>query len=411
MRQCVKSYLFILLAIAGLISVTGPAFATINDPAHCDGSKNDPDTCFGSGPGSSSVCAGALFGGPLGCTANDVGIAKAFDISATECVKDQPIDFNAKFEVLTQGGVTRYDIGLYFALGGQGSDATAQTGECSVSIITPTNSTTDPIPGTTLSGKGFVNLDNAGNADPNGDLCGDINSAFKPQVVAVSLEGVTCTESDLFFNPATGECQATAPSGVTNPQKCMALPNAVSWRQTGANGLCNSPLDAFPGTTSKCKVDTTFAIPIRVLAEAAGQKCAETTPVCSVVRYGVEITNSASSPENLILDNICDDKFGPLAGTGCPTGTYKTVKSTTCLAGADIPPGEAYRCHFEAELCQTDLSHTNTITAKLHGKVHTGDVVNWPTAAAANNQVTINSLGSIGTSRTCPTTFDDGVGP
>ncbi len=326
-----------VLAVGGLLVGPQPAFAT-NSPGTCDGSAYDPDTCTGRTIGNKQVCAGDLFGPNLNCTANDVKIGHATnvrvpgtDIPITSCVRGSTVDFTADFKVSTNGGVTRYDIGLYFATDGDPNHDGAKTGTCSVSKETWANT----------SSSEFIQL------DPIPDTCGDIDNAHKPQVVTLTLSAL-CQESPLFLNEDTGKCQATAPA--PNAKRCMILPNIVSWRQTGANDLCDSPIDAFPGTTSKCKTDTTFGIPVTVEDAKVGvEKTANPTSLPEPggwVTYTVKVTNTVSF-SNVTITSIVDSIYGNLADA---SNSNVTDNSCPNLVGKALVPGGFETCTFKASM-------------------------------------------------------------
>lgn len=138
----------------------------------------------------------------------------------------------------------------------------------------------------------------------------------------------------------------------------MSLPNAVSWRQTGANDVCDSPLDAFPGTTAKCNVNPAFGIPVIVeTATVTVVKVASPTSVPETggtVHYTVTVTNSASFVD-LTIDSISDDTYGvlttlPACGAGEPPPTCTPSGTTSCasLVGTTLTPSGSASCGFDA---------------------------------------------------------------
>src|SRR5262249_44761656 len=316
-----------LLAVGGLLWGAQPGLAT-NLATQCDGSTNDPDTCTGKGATSTNVCMGNLFAPTnptsLNCTANDVRIAFADNVrdpvtnaALTSCFADSTLHFQADFHVETSGGVTRYDLGLYFSSDGDPNADGAKSGACSVSKIIATNSDK------------FINLDLPGNggSQPT-DSCGDIDDAHKPQTVTLTLSAV-CKASALFFNPATGQCQ-TSNNGGSLTQHCMLLPNGVSWRQTGANDVCDSPLDAFPGTKSKCNANPAFGIP--VIVEDGALTVTKTASPTSVPETGATATYTVkgnNTPPFVSVDitSLIDDKYGDLLDPSNPN-----VSDNTCPA-------------------------------------------------------------------------------
>lgn len=327
------------LAVGGLLLGAQPAFAAANAANACDGTSNDPDTCTGRTTGNGLVCMGDLsgFGTGINCTANDVSIGFADNVrdsngnTIRSCVQGSTLtNATADFHVVTSGGVTRYDIGLYFAIDGDPNHDGAKSGGCSVSKISQNNN---------ISGN-FLQLD----PSPP-DTCGDIDNGHKPQVVRITFS-TPCQPSPLFFNPTTGQCQATAPSPTA--AHCVILPNGVSWRQTGANDVCDSPLDAFPGTTSKCNVNPTFGIP--VIVEQANVVVDKTASPLTVpetggtVTYTVKVTNM-SSVVTLTIDTVTDSLYGNLADASNPNVTNNTCPS---LVGVTLQPNQFTTCTFDA---------------------------------------------------------------
>jgi hypothetical protein len=321
-------------ALAALMLWASPASAVV-----CTGSASDPETCTARTGGNGSACMGDLFGGALVCTANDVRIGFADNVrdpttntAITSCISGSTLAFKADFHVeLT--AQARYDIGLYFATDGDAAHDGARAGQCSVSKITAASNTSN-----------FINLDNPG-AQPT-DSCGDIDDAHNPQVVTLTLSAA-CAEGALFFNPTTGKCQATSPG--PGAAKCMALPNCTSWRQTGANGVCDSPLDAFPGTKSKCNCDDAFGIPVIVeQATLAVVKTAYPTSVTETghdVTYTVQVTNNAQFV-SVTISSIIDDLYGDLSSDA----TNTLIKNSTCdsMVGSVLAPGGSKSCQFDA---------------------------------------------------------------
>ncbi|UTW13429.1 DUF11 domain-containing protein [Marinobacterium rhizophilum] len=179
----------------------------------------------------------------LNCTANDVRIANATNIVIDDdgcAFPGDTVDFTATFTVeLT--AQARHDIGIWFAEDGDPNGDGALTGTCTAA--TPAyapdppwldlDGTLDPFPG-------------PGKKEPSGvqDTCGDIDAAHNPLFPVVTLTNVACVDSD-------GDGK-------------LNLPNCTSWRQPGANELCEGPLDAYPGSPSKCRCDDGFNIDIDV---------------------------------------------------------------------------------------------------------------------------------------------------
>ena len=177
-------------------------------------------------------CAQDVAGFHLNCTANDVSLFGASNITILDdgCVsQDDTVTFTANFQVdLT--AEARYDLGIWFADDGDPNGDGAKTGTCTVA--TPAYEPDLP----------WVDLDGGG------DTCGDIDDDHNPLFPTITLT-VKCSDSD-------GDGK-------------LNLPYLTSWRIPGANELCTSPEQAFPGTPSKCKSDTGFQVDIDVPPEGS----------------------------------------------------------------------------------------------------------------------------------------------
>ena len=273
-------------------------------------------------------CMDDLFPGTLNCNANDVQIARATNIVITDpcSFPGDSVTFNATFQVVLTAQ-TRYDIGLYFATDGDPNRNGALTGTCLVSNLPLTP---DPP---------FVNL------DPAPDSCGDINAAHSPMNVTINSFTSTCIDSD-------GDGR-------------LNLPNCSSWRQPGANELCTSPLQAFPGAPSKCRCDLGFNIDIPVpAATLTVVKTASPTSLNEpggTVRFTVSIRNDSADPVNTVtINSLTDTVFGNLR-----SAANTAVSNNTCLSlDTSIGAGETVSCAFDAPITgNAGFLHTDTVTA------------------------------------------------
>jgi len=142
------------------------------------------------------------------------------------------------------------------------------------------------------------------------------------------------------------------------------LPYCTSWRQGGANELCTSPLDAYPGAPSKCNCDAGFTVPINVPAASLGVvKNADPDSVGEGgqnVTFTVELTNNTVDPDNDVIldasdcvnapqDGLCDSVYGDIR-TPDKNGENNKIISTTCGNVSTIQPGaeNAVTCSFVA---------------------------------------------------------------
>jgi hypothetical protein len=91
----------------------------------------------------------------LNCTANDIRISRAIDVSQTSCIEGSTFDLTGTFEVIVTANA-RYDAGFFFNIKG-GPNARLGVGvqDCSLSVLTRTIQPSQ-------------NLD--------GDTCGDLNA-------------------------------------------------------------------------------------------------------------------------------------------------------------------------------------------------------------------------------------------
>jgi hypothetical protein len=254
-----------------------------------------------------NVCMDDLFPGTLNCSANDVTIASASVPEGTTCQEDTTFTLTADFLVVLSGkGQTRYDLGLYFDIKGEPDNDGARGGFCSLNAIQqgePDYLQLDPSPP---------------------DICGDINNTNSPLETTITIPGVLCqdTDGDGFLN----------------------LPNCTSWRQPGSNGVCDSPLDAFPGSPSKCNCDDTFNVPVQVESASAVLIKRSTQ---AVVTYETSVTNSSES-RTVRLDALCDDIYGTIDGS-CPSGGLG-IQSTTCDLPQTLAAGGSYSCTFDVRV-------------------------------------------------------------
>ena len=170
-----------------------------------------------------TVCMEEAFGSSLGCTANDIRIVSAQNITILDdgCqFSGDTVQFSANF-VVQSSARTRFDIGLWFAVDGDQNNDGALTGQCTVA--TP-----------------YHNDDN--------DFCGDISDGFNPQNPRFTLTTV---------------CKR-------NVNGWLLLPYCSAWRQPGGNTVCSSAEQAYPDVRSKCKCDAFFFVQIAVPAPGGG---------------------------------------------------------------------------------------------------------------------------------------------
>jgi hypothetical protein len=263
-----------------------------------------------------------LAGFALNCTANDVQISRATVLEITDPC-EYPGDkttFVADFEVVVTAK-ERYDIGLYFATDGDlNKDGAISQGPfpvnsgiengCSVSNIGPENAD-------------FVDLDDY---PTTGDSCGDITKGDNPLNAPITITAV-CNDPD-------GD-------GFLN------LPNCTSWRQSGANEMCGTPTDAFPGAPSKCRCDGDFQVDVPVPPAKLDVK--KTAFPASVkepganVTFQVDVLNAGIDPANgVTLDKMTDSVFGNLMD-----GANGEITTNSCHSmDPALISGVARSCQF-----------------------------------------------------------------
>jgi hypothetical protein len=280
----------------------------------------------------------------LNCTANDVTLASVGNLCVHvpsghpqedpnrpgcqapnqdgnfTCVSGQDFTFTADY-TMPLTAQARYDLGLYIATDGGGDDG-AITGECANNVLTAANSETyfsSPL-----------------DRQYPEDICGDITDAHNPQV---------------FSQTITTLCNDTG-SGVS-------LPWCTSWRQPGADELCNTTdyttaaeWDAYPGSPSKCNCGLLF---IDVFSETASITVVKTALTPGVpetggsATYSVAITANAQV-SNVTIDTLTDNKYGDITSTHVTGGGFQAVTETTCIMPIVIAAGATYNCTFTGDV-------------------------------------------------------------
>jgi hypothetical protein len=309
----------------------------------------------------------------LGCTANDVSVAKVINVRSP--VTGLPIktctpgnfNFLADFLVETTSTSSRSNIGLYFQTNPQATDALS--GTCSDNILTPANDPKyeelDP-QSTKISGKTVQTPDNCGDTSSTDTaVCLDANnlvvSCSSPHTQTFPSTQVVTVEIDNFV------CPSNVPNGTQ-----LNLPNCTSWQIPGGTIQCdsndgtyfgaflNGKPTAIPGTPSKCNCGS---IPLGITVQTPGvtvvkdctipgndpaqdhlSKCTfgstSTNTEGGDVVYTATITNQ-SNFGNSIVDQICDSQYGTISDDGvvttkCAAGAFCKAKCT----GTDTPfPG------------------------------------------------------------------------
>lgn len=282
----------------------------------------------------------------LTCTAQDVTLSQVTNINITsggsctggvcKCFLGGNVTFTATFGMdLTAD--TRYDIGFYIATDGDlgtVQNPGALTGTCQSTNVTSTN------------GLNFINLDTSQAGDTCGDITGPLNTDFNPQAVNFTVT-MPCTDPD------------------ENGQ--LDLPWCTTWRQPGANDVCDEPGDAYPGSPSKCNcglkpIDIFFETAAIVTTKTARSPATVAETGGSAV-YDVTVTNNATVA-TVTLDSLTDDKYGDITTVHAAGGGFLAVTQTTCTL-ATIQPGVPYSCYFTGTVPAGDTGGTfvDTVTA------------------------------------------------
>jgi hypothetical protein len=267
----------------------------------------------------------------LNCTANDIRLSRATQVSPTSCIEGTHFDLTATFEVNVTANA-RYDAGFFFRIDG-GDDARNPTGTCS---LTQLDRNISPA----------LNLD--------GDTCGDLNAG---------TVNVTFTIPNVL-------CQDTDGDGKLN------LPNCTSWHSNqGTACTLGNANGAKPDTKSKCVCDDTFQVPVTV---ETPNGAVFKTATEALVTYEVTVKNNSSNI-NVTLQSLTDNVYGDITKDKNTGNT--AVDSTDCATGGTIAKsGGTYTCHFKAKHVNDDGTTdpgqvSNTVTATLRDPAHpTNDI-------------------------------------
>jgi hypothetical protein len=286
--------------------------------------------------------------GTLQCTAADVRISDVTNVAVLDdgcAFPGDTVTFTATWRVVT-GAQERYDIGLYFATDGDPDGDGAEGGQCSINTL--------PL---------FAPGGDNNETDIPGDTCGDTD-AGTTATPSVTLT-VTCVD--------------------TNGDGKLDVPACTSW-DNNDRGLCDSPLDAFPSTGSKCNCTSITVADILVPPVTLDvQKDASPITVNEsggAVTFSVSVTNP-SSFVTVTLNSLTDSIFGNI------TQVQGDITSTTCTVPQLLAMnGGTYSCEFVANVSGPPGTETDTVTAvgtDSHGR---------PVSGMDDATVTIEDVGS-----------------
>jgi Domain of unknown function DUF11 len=321
------------------------------------------------------------------CTAGDVNLASATNIDITsggECVNGvcscfagQTVTFTADFRMdLT--AEARFDVGFYLATDGDTALDGAITGQCTATASLASN---------TLNG-GFINLDEAP------DVCGEI------------------TDGPPSNNPLFVRATISAPCPQTPGQK-LQLPFATTWRQSGANDVCEGTGNGtttngvYPGAPSKCNkgilvIDiTSITTTLEVTKTALTPSVPETGGSAT---YSVTVENTSTIA--VTLRSLTDDPYGDIttvAGDVTATSCVPDASTATCEVGGVIAANASCSCTFtatvpagdvpgsfvdEVEVCADNSTNPDDVCDTDDAEVPYSDVSSAPTLTkTASNAV------------------------
>jgi hypothetical protein len=404
-----KRLVVLCVALLAMAIMAGPAFA---QGGNC--LQNEYNIFNGAAAGSTNNSLA------LNCTANDVRVAQVTNVRdlngavLTTCFEGSTFNFLADFEIVTSSTSSRSNIGLYFATQGQ---ADALTGSCVDNIISPQHQCPGAATGILCGSDNYHELDPQANSKGGSvpDNCGDTSSTDSSPEFGAAAEAATIVVNNFQCSAAN-----TVPCPSDPSKRCLVLPNCTSWQIPGGTNVCFSPPTAYPyvnsavpGTKSKCNCGT-IPLPITpVTVTPTVQKACTTTntpgpatfgtgtqspTLCdagaegSTVTYTVAITNTSNvSGNNVVVDQICDNKYGNVStATGftpaCPTtGTIGTATNVSCPPGP-IAPGATGTCKFTA--VQGELnSVSDIVSASGHSSLNASSVF----TSTQSNSVTVTS--------------------
>lgn len=299
------------------------------------------------------ICMQKIFGTPvtssnkLNCTANDIRISEATEVSPSKCTAGTSFTLRGTFKTVVTAN-SRYDAGYFFRTDGGPNargDGSNATGQCSLSALTPGIS-----PG--------LDLDN--------DTAGDLNAGTYS--VTFEIPNVMCVD--------------------TNNNGKLNLPNCTSWHSNaGTVATISDPFgltDAAtfdPDTKSKCVCDDTFEVPVEVEnASITVKKAASTASVKedgAVVTFTATVTNDSqvvSLKITSIKDQITNGSLydlgsihgcaagQPTAGSPGPCSTPSMV-SCPSLIGTTLAAGGSASCNYDLFISgNTGDLHEDTVT-------------------------------------------------
>jgi hypothetical protein len=147
----------------------------------------------------------------------------------------------------------------------------------------------------------WVNLDAFGQPT---DTCGDIDAAHSPLYSSIQNIQVACVD--------------------TNGDGNLDINTGLSWRQPGANDICTSPIQAFPGGPAKCHNQTLPSITISVPGVIKVDKV--TVPSGDPTSFNFTLSGG---PNNLNQLFSLTDAASPFSRGALQPGTYSVAESVS----------------------------------------------------------------------------------
>jgi hypothetical protein len=299
------------------------------------------------------ICMQKVFGTPvtssnkLNCTANDIRISEATNVSPSKCTVGTSFTLRGTFKTVVTANA-RYDAGYFFRIDGGPNargDGSNATGQCSLSALTPGVSPA-------------LNLDS--------DTAGDLNAGTYD--VTFEIPNVMCVD--------------------TNGNGKLNLPNCTSWHSNaGTVATVSNPFglgDAGsfePDTKSKCVCDDNFEVPVEV--ENASITVTKSASTPSVNELGAAVTFTATVKNDSqvvgltissIKDQVTDGPLYDLAtipacGVGQPSaaspGPCSPANMTSCpsLIGTTVAAGGSASCFYNLFISgDTGETHHDEVT-------------------------------------------------
>lgn len=267
------------------LETTGPGVCSVDKSIACATAADcGSGTCYVPTAGGDTVhgqvCVETAYGKSLTCTANDVKLVQTssvYVVKGCNAPGDQAIvSFVASFDLTAQD---RADLGVWLAEDG----GDALTGTCSVS-----NLPVAPAPP-------WSNVS-------SGDTCGDVTHLNTPVYSSIQEVPITCVDKN-----GDGFVDATV---------------CLSWIQPGANSLCTTPLQALPGSPSKCRCQPLPGLVLAIPGVIRVDKL--TDPGGDPTAFAFALTGG---PGPVATSFSLTDAAPMFASGGLPAGTYAVTET------------------------------------------------------------------------------------